>query len=97
MQVMRQKASKIPADLLGQVALAAEDEVALDGEIDALADDHGHHVGAEVRQTAVGGVVAEDVPLEGLAEQGDVDARPAEIHHRQAGRRPPGGTAAADT
>ena len=30
------------------------------------------------------GIVAEDVPLEGLTEQGDVDTRPAEIHHRQA-------------
>ena len=75
---------QIPADLLGEVALAAEDKIALDGEIDALADDHGHHVGAEVGQAAVGGVVAEDIPLEGLAEQGDINARPAEIHHRQA-------------
>ena len=32
----------------------------------------------------MGRVVAEDIPLEGLAEQGDVDARPAEVHHRQA-------------
>ena len=78
---------QIPADLLGEVALAAEDKIALDGEIDALADDHGHHVGAEVGQAAVGGVVAEDIPLEGLAEQGDVDARPAEVHHRQACKR----------
>ena len=31
------------------------------------------------------GIITDDVPLEGLAEQGDVDARPAEIHHRQAG------------
>ena len=75
---------QIPADLFCQIALAAEYEIALDGEIDALADDHGDHVGAEVGQAAVGGIVAENVPLEGLAEQGDVDARPAEIHHRQA-------------
>ena len=74
----------IPADLFCQIALAAEHKVALDGEVDALADDHGDHVGAEVGQTAVGGIVAEDVPLEGLAEQGDVNARPAEVHHRQA-------------
>ena len=76
-----------PGDLLGKVDLAAEHKVALDQEVDALADDHGHHVGAEVGQAAVGGVVAEDVPLEGLAEQGDVNARPAEIHHRQACKR----------
>ena len=74
----------IPADLLCQIALAAEHKIALDGEVDALADDHGDHVSAEVGQTAVGGIVAEDVPLEGLAEQGNVNARPAEIHHRQA-------------
>ena len=30
------------------------------------------------------GIVAQNVPLEGLAEEGDVNARPAEIHHRQA-------------
>ena len=62
----------IPADLLCQIALAAEHKIALDGEVDALTDDHGDHVGAEVGQTAVGGIVAEDVPLEGLAEQGNV-------------------------
>ena len=73
----------IPCDLLAEVALAAEDEAALDGEVNALADDHSDHVSAEVGQTAVSGVIAEDVPLEGLAEQGDVDARPAEVHHRQ--------------
>ena len=78
----------IPADLLCQIALAAEHKITLDGEVDALADDHGDHVGAEVGQTAVGGIVAQDVPLEGLAEEGDVDARPAEIHHRQAGKGP---------
>ena len=77
---------QIPADLLGQIALAAEHKIALDGEVDALADDHGDHVGAEVGQAAVGGIVAQDVPLEGLAEQGDINARPAEIHHRQAGK-----------
>ena len=66
---------QIPADLLDEAALAEEDEAALDGEIDALADDHGHHVGAEVGQAAVGGVVAEDVPLEGLAEQRSEERR----------------------
>ena len=76
----------IPADLLGQVALAAEHKAALDGEVDALPDDHGDHISAEVGQTAVSGVVAQDIPLEGLPEQGDVDAGPAEIHHRQTGK-----------
>ena len=79
---------QIPADLFCQIALAAEHKIALDGEVDALADDHGDHVSAEVGQAAVGGVVAEDVPLEGLAEQGNVNARPAEIHHRQACKGP---------
>ena len=74
----------VPGDLPGQVALAAEDEVALDGEVDDLADGHGDHVGAEVAQAAVGGVIAEDVPLEGLAEEGNRDAGPAEIHVGQA-------------
>ena len=77
----------IPANLLCQIALAAEHKIALDGEIDALADDHGNHVRAEVRQTAVGGIVAENIPLERFAEQCDRDARPAEIHDRQAGKR----------
>ena len=58
---------QVPADLFCQITLAAEDEAALDGEVDALADDHGHHVGAEVGQAAVGRIVAEDVPLEGLS------------------------------
>ena len=35
----------IPADLLGKVALAAEHEVALDEEVDALANDHCNHRG----------------------------------------------------
>ena len=56
-------------------------------EIDALAKDHGHHVGAEVGQTAVSRVVAEDIPLECLPEKGNIHARPAEIHHGQAAER----------
>ena len=35
-------------DLLTQVALAAEHEVLLDGEVDDLADGHGDHIGDEV-------------------------------------------------
>ena len=77
----------IPRDLLAQVALAAEHEIALDGEVDALANDHGNHIRAEVRQAAVGGIVAEDVPLEGFAKQGHIHAGPAEIHHRQTAER----------
>ena len=76
----------IPADLLGQVALAAEHKAALDGEVDALPNDHGDHISAEVGQAAVGGVVAQDIPLEGLPEQGNVDAGPAKVHHRQTGK-----------
>ena len=76
----------IPHNLIGQVALAAEDQVALEGEVDALAHHHGHHVGAEVGQATVVHVIAQDVPLEGLTKQGDRDARPAEIHHRQPGK-----------
>ena len=77
----------IPRDLLAQIALAAEHKIALDREVDALANDHGDHVGAEVRQTTVGGIVAEDVPLEGFAKQGHIHAGPAEIHHRQTAER----------
>lgn len=84
MQVMMQKASTYQPICFAKLPLLRNTKIALDGEVDALADDHGDHVGAEVGQTAVGGIVAEDVPLEGLAEQGNVDARPAEIHHRQA-------------
>ena len=57
----------IPRNLLAQIALTAEHEIALDREIDALANDHGDHIRAEVRQPAVGGIVAEDVPLECFA------------------------------
>ena len=77
----------IPRDLLAQIALAAEHEIALDREVDALANDHGDHIRAEVRQPAVGGIVAEDVPLEGFAKQGHIHAGPAEIHHRQTAER----------
>ena len=70
-----------------QIALAAEHKIALDREIDALADDHGDHIRAEVRQTAVGGIVAQNVPLKRLAKERHRDARPAEVDHRQAGKR----------
>ena len=72
----------IPRDLLAQIALAAEHEIALDREVDALANDHSDHIRAEVRKPAVGGIVAEDVPLEGFPKQGHIHAGPAEIHHR---------------
>ena len=70
---------QIPAHLICNVAFAAEHEIALDREVDALTDDHGDHVSTEVGQTSVSGIVAQNVPLEGLAEEGDVNARPAEI------------------
>ena len=78
------KREDIPADLLAQIALTAEHKVALNGEVDALANDHSNHVRAEIRQTAVGGIVAEDIPLECLAEQRYINPRPAEINNRQA-------------
>ena len=56
----------IPRDLLAQIALAAEHEIALNREVDALANDHSDHIRAEIRQPTVGGIVAEDVPLEGF-------------------------------
>lgn len=35
----------------------------------------------------MGGIIPQDVPLEGFAKQRDRDARPAKIHHRQAAER----------
>ena len=58
----------IPRDLLAQIALAAEHEIALNREVDAFTNHHSNHVSAEIRQTAVGGIVAEDVPLECFAK-----------------------------
>lgn len=75
---------KIPCDLLGQVALAAEHKVALDGEVDAFAHYHGYHVSAEIRQAAMGRVVTKDVPLKGFPKQCDRNARPAKVYNRQA-------------
>ena len=75
MRVMTQNAS-MPADLAGQIALAAEHKAALDGGVSALAHDHGDHVGAEVGQAAVGSVTMRMFRLK-VSPKGDVDARPA--------------------
>ena len=77
------ESNHIPHDLIPNIALAAEDEVALDREIDCFTNDHGNHVCCEVAQSTVGGIVAKNVPLEGLAEERHIDARPTEVSFRQ--------------
>ena len=83
------KRDDIPHNLLAQVALAAEHEVFLNGEVDNLPDAHGDHIGDEVTQAAAHNHlpcivilhgIAEDVPVEVHSEQADGDARPAEFH-----------------
>lgn len=71
---------QIPQRLVGHISLAAEDEAALDEEIDDFADDHGDHIGGEIGQAAVGRVIADDIPLKGLPEEGQVDARESKVH-----------------
>lgn len=78
---------QIPGNLRAQLAVRTEHEVALDGEVDALADHHGNHVGAEVGKAAVRLVVAQDVPLKGFAKQGQRNAGPAEAGITQTRKR----------
>ena len=76
----------MPHPLIGHVALAAEHEAALNEEVDDLADDHSNHVGGEVGHAALVRTVADDVPLEGDAEQGHINAREAEVPVAQVGK-----------